>query len=87
MLQVIDPFMGTGSTLLAAHTLGLHAIGGDKDKKCTAAAKFLETLTLDSGSPYEWRSGLDGPDITTTAKCTPMKSQGYDSDSGDNEEE
>lgn len=40
---VVDPFMGSGTTLLAAHALGRHAIGCDMDD--TAVAKARERLT------------------------------------------
>lgn len=36
---VADPFMGSGTTLLAAHALGRHAVGADIDSEAVATAR------------------------------------------------
>lgn len=36
---VVDPFMGSGTTLLAAHALGRHIVGCDTDPESVATAR------------------------------------------------
>ena len=40
---VADPFMGSGTTLLAAHALGRHTVGADTDPDAVATSR--ERLT------------------------------------------
>ena len=48
---VIDPFMGSGTTLLAAVSAGRHAIGCDIDPDSVAEAKRRLSVTLGASDP------------------------------------
>lgn len=48
--RVLDPFMGSGTTLLAARNAGLHAIGIDiSERYCAMAVERLEQPSIYSG--------------------------------------
>lgn len=64
---VLDPFMGVGTTLLAARDLGLSAIGIEREEAyCANAVERLRQNVMDFGprdKPDEWMAALGAQDI------------------------
>ena len=47
---VVDPFMGSGTTLLAAHALGRHTVGCDIDPHHVATARERLSIHIEAGA-------------------------------------